>query len=145
LIAGFYLASVFAPAHMSLPIVTDHDDTWRLQFETTRNFVLPKWLSFFFIGLDYQLEHHLFMRAPHQNLAKIAEYTQRWAAERDLPYYVVDYTKGWTDVMRYMEDAWRLEPTDPDSMRSWPVRTSEVDRTAEARRAEEPAVALAAA
>lgn len=142
---GFFLAAVFSPAHMALPVLTDHDDKWRLQFETTRNFIMPKWLSFFFIGLDYQLEHHLFMRAPHQNMAKIAEHTRRWAAERDLPYYVVDYGKSLLDVTHYMHHAWRLEPVGQHTQDQWTLRRSEVDLTAQAnQKAPEAPVAYAA-
>ena len=129
-IIGFFLAAVFSPAHMALPVLTDHNDKWRLQFETTRNFIMPKWLSFFFIGLDYQLEHHLFMRAPHQNMPKIAEYTRRWAAKHDLPYFVVDYGKSLLDVTQYMGHAWRVEPVGQHTQHEWAVRRSEVNLTA---------------
>ena len=59
-VVGVMLAMVFAPAHMGLEVVRREqdarDDPWREQLETTRNLKLPRWLSFFFIGLDYQIE-----------------------------------------------------------------------------------------
>jgi fatty acid desaturase len=111
-LVGIILSGIFAPAHIGMPIVTDPNDVWRLQFETTRRLRMPKWLSFFFIGLDYQLEHHLFPRIPHQNMAQVAEITERWAAENDLPYHEISYLGGLVDVTRFMGRSWSLEPED---------------------------------
>ena len=40
------------------------------QLETTRDLELPRAISFFFIGLDYQVEHHLFPKIPHQRTCR---------------------------------------------------------------------------
>jgi len=104
---GFMLAMVFAPAHMGLDIVRDHDDPWLLQLETTRNLLMPRWLSFFFIGLDYQVEHHLFPKIPHQNLPKASKIVKAWAAREGVPYQEIGYFSSLVDVTRFMHDAWR--------------------------------------
>ena len=105
---GLMLALVFAPAHMGLEVVRDHDDPWLLQLETTRNLTMPRWLSFFFIGLDYQVEHHLFPKIPHQNLPKAAAIVKAWAAREQVPYQEIDYLASLVDVTRFMHEAWRL-------------------------------------
>ncbi len=109
-LAGLFLSMVFAPAHMGLPVVEDPNDIWRLQFETTRNFRMPKLLSFFFIGLDYQLEHHLFPRIPHQKLPTAAKITKAWAARNGVPYHEIDYWDGIKDVTRFMGESWNVAP-----------------------------------
>ncbi|MEE2788435.1 MAG: acyl-CoA desaturase [Myxococcota bacterium] len=111
-IMSMYLAGVFAPAHIGLPILTGHDDIWRLQFETTRNLRLPKWLSVFFIGLDYQLEHHLFPKISHLHLPEVAKITERWAKANGLPYHTVGYWEGICDATRFIRDGWQYEPLD---------------------------------
>src|SRR5262249_1714412 len=67
-LVGVCLALVFAPAHIGLPVVAGQHHDWLHQLETTRNLELPTAVSFFFIGLDYQVEHHLFPKIPHANL-----------------------------------------------------------------------------
>ena len=109
---GLVLSLVFAPAHIGLPVITEADDVWRLQFETTRNLVMPRWLSFFFIGLDYQLEHHLFPKIPHQNLPKASAITRAWAERQGLPYQEINYWAGVKDVTLHMGRCWALEPTE---------------------------------
>ncbi len=111
-IVGIVLSLIFAPAHIGLPVVTDTKDTWRLQFETTRNLILPRWMSFFFIGLDYQLEHHLFPKIPHQRLPEVAKITRAWAAKNGVPYQEITYGAAVMDVTRFMGESWSLDPTD---------------------------------
>lgn len=124
-LAGPMLAAIFAPAHMSLPILTEHQDKWMLQFETTRDLAMPAWMSWFFVGLDHQLEHHLFPRIPHQNMRKAAQVTQAWAAREGVPYYQVGYFTGLWDVTRYMAVAWKLDPTDGEHISQWDAHRSE--------------------
>ena len=116
-VVGLALSLVFAPAHMGLPVVTDTKDIWRLQFETTRNLTMPRWLSFFFIGLDYQLEHHLFPKIPHQRLGEASVITRAWAARNGVPYQEIPYWDGVKDVTRFMRDCWDQEPEDMVQLR----------------------------
>lgn len=106
---GLVLSMVFAPAHIGMPVVEDTKDIWRLQFETTRNLKLPAWLSFFFIGLDYQIEHHLFPKIPHQRLPEAAAITRAWAERNGVPYHEIGYWDGVRDVTRFMGVAWERE------------------------------------
>lgn len=107
-VAGLVLSLVFAPAHVGLPVVEDPEDIWRLQFETTRNFIMPRWMSYFFIGLDHQIEHHLFPRISHQRLAEASVITKRWAKEQGIPYYEIGYWDGVKDVTQYMGKCWSI-------------------------------------
>jgi fatty acid desaturase len=109
-LVGGALSAVFAPAHIGLPIVEDPQDIWRLQFETTRNLTMPKWLSFFFIGLDYQIEHHIFPLIPHQSLPEVSKITRDWARRNNVPYQEIGYLSGLADVTRHMNNAWNIEP-----------------------------------
>lgn len=106
-IIGVYLTAIFAPAHMGLPIYKSHDDIWRLQLEVTRNLDMPGWLRFFFIGLDYQVEHHMFMRLPHQSMKVAAPIVEQWAQERGLPYQRIGFVNALIDVTRFVRTAWR--------------------------------------
>lgn len=110
---GLLLALIFAPAHMGMPIVMKSGtkpNLWLHQLETTRDLVLPRWLSWFFIGLDFQVEHHLFPRMPHQHLRRASAVVQRWCARVGAPHHALGYGAAAVDVTRFMKRAWRYEP-----------------------------------
>jgi fatty acid desaturase len=108
---GVLLALIFAPAHMGLPIVTEPRHGWRHQLAATRNLEMPRVMSFFFVGLDYQVEHHLFPKIPHANLRAAAAITRAWCDEHGVRYLSVPYTSALSDSFRFMGAAWRRPAT----------------------------------
>jgi fatty acid desaturase len=117
-LVGVCLALVFAPAHIGLPIVEGQHHDWLHQLETTRNLELPRFVSFFFIGLDYQVEHHLFPKIPHLHLPRAAAITAAWCARHGVAYQSVPYLHALVDSARYMADAWVREARDPIEVRA---------------------------
>jgi fatty acid desaturase len=115
---GVFLALVFAPAHMGLPVTRGQHHDWLHQLETTRNLELPKVISFFFIGLDYQVEHHLFPKIPHQKLPQAAAITSAWCARRNVPYLSVPYLYALKDAARFMARGWATDALDPIEVRA---------------------------
>jgi fatty acid desaturase len=116
-LVGVCLALVFAPAHMGLPIVTEQHNDWIHQLETTRNLELPRVVSFFFIGLDYQVEHHLFPKIPHQNLPKAARITADWCRRHGIVYQSMPYLAALSDAARFMATSWDRDAVSADFMR----------------------------
>jgi fatty acid desaturase len=110
-VVGVLLVMIFAPAHIGLPLVASPRHDWVHQLDTTRNLRLPRVVSFFFIGLDYQVEHHLFPKIPHQSLPRAAAITARWCRERDLPYKSLPYLEALGDSTRWMHAAWKTPAT----------------------------------
>jgi fatty acid desaturase len=108
-IAGVCLALVFAPAHMGLPIMKDPPHDWRHQVATTRDLELPRFVSFFFIGLDYQVEHHLFPKIPHRHLPRAAAITSAWCREHGIEHQSEPYLAALADSARFMSNAWSLD------------------------------------
>jgi len=115
---GVFLALVFAPAHMGLPITDGQNRDWVHQLETTRNLELPRVVSFFFIGLDYQVEHHLFPKIPHQNLPKAARITKAWCERNGIPHLSVPYLFALKDSAKFMAEAWARASQDPIDVRA---------------------------
>jgi fatty acid desaturase len=105
-VVGVYLALVFAPAHMGLPILASPNHEWQHQLATTQDLQLPRAISFFFIGLDYQVEHHLFPRIPHQNLPLAARTTRAWCHRHGLVHNTAPYLAALANAERFMRDAW---------------------------------------
>jgi fatty acid desaturase len=116
-LVGVSLALIFAPAHVGLPIVTKQNEDWIHQLETTRNLELPRVISFFFIGLDYQVEHHLFPKIPHQNLPTAARITADWCRRNGIVYHSMPYLSALADSARFMADAWSRQAVSPESVR----------------------------
>lgn len=114
---GICLALVFAPAHMGLPIVNEQNHDWIHQLETTRNLELPKVISFFFIGLDYQVEHHLFPKIPHANLPRAAKITAEWCKRHGVVYKSEPYLGALVDAARFMAGGWDHEAVHAESIR----------------------------
>jgi fatty acid desaturase len=112
--AGVCLALVFAPAHMGLPIMRTPNHDWEHQLATTRDLELPRVISFFFIGLDYQAEHHLFPRIPHPNLPKAARITRAWCQKNGVVHHSEPYLVALAKAERFMRDAWSKHAVEPD-------------------------------
>ncbi len=108
-IMGLGLSAVFAPAHMGLPLYESADCGWSLQLATTRNLRLPRWLAWTFVGLDHQVEHHLFPKMPHRHMPKASAIISAWAERVGVPYQEIDYVDGLMDVTRFMGEAWTWE------------------------------------
>ncbi|MDB4977015.1 MAG: fatty acid desaturase [Myxococcaceae bacterium] len=108
-LVGSMLAVIFSPAHLGLPLLVDQHHDWRHQLETTRNIRAPGLLSYFYVGLDYQIEHHIFPQIPHQNLPRASAIMKRWCAEVGLPHREIGWVAGMVSVTRFVRDAWKLD------------------------------------
>lgn len=105
-LVGSMLALVFLPAHVGLPIVHEQHHDWLHQVETTQNLQLPKLVSFFFIGLDYQVEHHLFPKIPSMNLPRAAAITAEWCKEHGIVHLTTPYLSALREASSFMANAW---------------------------------------
>lgn len=127
---GVCLALVFAPAHIGLPVLSKQNNDWLHQVETTRNLAMPRFVSFFFIGLDYQVEHHLFPKIPHQHLPRAAAITSAWCARHGIEHQSVPYLAALVDAAQYMADAWSRDARDPIEVRAGLVGNHGAERVA---------------
>lgn len=117
-LVGVCLALIFAPAHIGLPIMAEQNHDWLHQVETTRNLELPRVVSFFFIGLDYQVEHHLFPKIPHAKLPLAARITADWCKRHGVAYQSWPYLHALVDSAKFMSDAYLHESSDPIEVRA---------------------------
>src|SRR5690606_16149009 len=69
---GVYNSSVFASNHKGMPLTAEGDDLdfLREQVLTSRNVAGHPLTDFWYGGLNYQIEHHLFPTMPRNQLAK---------------------------------------------------------------------------
>jgi len=98
LIAGIVMATVFQLAHCvdeaEHPEIHEEEgyrmaeDEWiRHQLRTTVDFAPKNWfLTFYFGGINYQVEHHLWPHICHIHYPKIAAILEKTCKEFSLPY-----------------------------------------------------------
>lgn len=95
-VAGFILAIIFQPAHVTptneFPIPDEDsfiENNWAVhQLLTTTNFGnKSRWFSWFVGGLNFQIEHHLFPNICHVHYRKIASIIRETALEFGVPYH----------------------------------------------------------
>lgn len=66
----------------------DASDEWYItQFRTTMNVDTPPLLDWLHIGLQFQIEHHLYPRLPRHNLRKARELVRAVCAKHDIHYH----------------------------------------------------------
>jgi fatty acid desaturase len=101
---GLYFGSIFAPNHKGMPTAPDADYL-RRQVLTSRNVRPGRVLDLWFIGLNYQIEHHLFPTLPRNQLRAARRIVRRFCAQRDIAYVEVGLVRSWVEVLRGLSEA----------------------------------------
>ena len=136
------LALIFSPAHIGLPVLSTQHPDWLHQLETTRNFRVPRWTSWFFVGLDHQIEHHLFPRIAHQELPRASLLVKAWAHRVGAPHRTVGYGEALWSVTRAMHVAWSMPTVAREQVRA--TADDRAEQRPPERRAQAPGLAARA-
>jgi fatty acid desaturase len=129
-IAGSYLAIVGLAGHTALPLFESYDEHVAVQFYTTRSLNLGSVMSWCFVGLDRQIEHHLFPQISHFRLKRATPVVKAFAAEHGLPYCedtLLDCLRGisayvnrsWDDSARRLQNNTLLPVADAPIRPTW--------------------------
>lgn len=103
---GLYNSSVFASNHKGMPMVdaAHRADFLREQVLTSRN-VRGHWLTdFWYGGLNYQVEHHLFPTLPRNNLRRVQPIVQRFCAERGIRYHATGLVESYREILGHLHE-----------------------------------------
>ena len=112
---GLYYGSVFAPNHKGMLIIDKNNplDFLRTQVLTTRN-VKPSLLAdFWFGGLNYQIEHHLFPLMPRNKLGEARKIIKAFCRQHDISYHETGTVRSYREILAYLH--WASAPA-----RGWP-------------------------
>jgi len=87
-VMGFYLANVFAPNHKGMPQLPAGMEVSFLeqQIRTSRNIAPSWWVDVLYMGLNYQIEHHLFPTCPRTKLKQVTPHVRALCARTGLAY-----------------------------------------------------------
>jgi fatty acid desaturase len=100
---GLYMGSVFAPNHKGMLVLTDTGtlDRLRQQVLTARNVRAHPLTDFWFGGLNYQIEHHLFPQMARNKLKKAQATVRAFCQARSIPYCETSILQAYRETLRY--------------------------------------------
>lgn len=103
---GFYLASVFAPNHKGMLIVEENMklDFMLKQILTARNVKSHPITDYWYGGLNFQIEHHLFPTMAENKLREAQKIIKQFCAEHRIPYYETSVTRSYIEIIQYLHD-----------------------------------------
>jgi fatty acid desaturase len=101
---GLWFGSIFAPNHKGMPMAPDADYL-RRQVLTSRNVRAHPLVDFWFIGLNYQIEHHLFPTLPRNRLRPARRIVRRFCEEHGVAYAEVGLLRSFVEILRGLSEA----------------------------------------
>lgn len=101
---GLYLGLTFAPNHKGMPILEQASqlDFLRRQVITARNVRAHPWNDFWYGGLNYQIEHHLFPSMPRHNLKKAQRVVKAFCQEHEVSYYETSSARSYKEILSFL-------------------------------------------
>ena len=103
---GLYLSSVFAPNHKGMPMIPEDSvmDFLQLQVVTARNVRAHPVTDFWYGGLNYQIEHHLFPTMARNQLRKAQQIIRAYCEECGVPYYETSILRSYAEILAYLHE-----------------------------------------
>jgi fatty acid desaturase len=103
---GMFMVSIFAPNHKAMPVLARDSqlDFMRRQVLTSRNVIAHPITDFWYGGLNYQIEHHLFPAMPTPNLRKAQPIVQAYCAEIGVAYEQTDLITSYRQALQHLHE-----------------------------------------
>jgi len=101
---GLYLGSVVAPNHKGM-LVVDRDcplDFLHQQVLTARNVKAHPFTDFWYGGLNYQIEHHLFPNMPRNKLKEAQPIVRAFCKEHAIAYAETSMLQSYGEILRFL-------------------------------------------
>ncbi len=103
---GLFLGSAFAPNHKGMPILEKGSsiDFLRRQVLTARNVHGGFLNDFWYGGLNYQVEHHLFPSMPRNNLKQAQKIVRAYCQKRSIAYYETGVIQSFQEILLFLHE-----------------------------------------
>lgn len=101
---GLYMASIFAPNHKGMPTLDAESrlDFLRQQVLTSRNVQGHPLTDFWYGGLNYQIEHHLFPTMPRNKLGEAQKIVQEFCRQRGIAYHETSVLQSYREILQHL-------------------------------------------
>ncbi|MBJ3813268.1 acyl-CoA desaturase [Streptomyces flavofungini] len=116
---GVYVGLLFAPNHKGMPLrdgQQEEQDWLPRQVLSSRNLAPNRLTDFFYAGLNYQIEHHLFPTMPRRSLHKAQPLVKRYVLTHGLPYTETSPLRSYRDITRFLTMVSHQVPERADSL-----------------------------
>src|SRR2546428_4563057 len=103
---GLYFGSVFAPNHKGMPTLDSESqlDFVRRQVLTSRNVKAHPLTDFWYGGLNYQIEHHLFPTMPRNRLREAQYIVRDFCKTHSIAYHETSMLQSYKEIVAYMHE-----------------------------------------
>ena len=103
---GLYLGSIFAPNHKGMPVLDKKSKVGFLhrQVLTARNIYAGPLTDFWYGGLNYQIEHHLFPGMPRNKLKEAQKIVKIFCQEYDISYHETTFLQSYKEILQYLHE-----------------------------------------
>jgi fatty acid desaturase len=101
---GLYMGCVFAPNHKGMPVLHGNGkvDQLRQQVLTARNVRSHPLTDFWFGGLNYQIEHHLFPSMARNKLKDAQATVKAFCQAHSIAYCETGILQAYRETLRYL-------------------------------------------
>lgn len=101
ILSGVFMGSIFAPNHKGMPVLSADSqlDFLQRQVITARNVYAHPFTDFWYGGLNYQIEHHLFPSMPRNQLRKAQVMIKAFCLSRSIPYYETNLVQSYRETL----------------------------------------------
>ena len=105
-LTGLYLGSIFAPNHKGMMILDKDSKMGFLQRQvlTARNIYAGPITDFWYGGLNYQIEHHLFPSMPRNKLKETQQIVKAFCQEHEIPYHETTMVQCFKEILQYLRE-----------------------------------------
>jgi fatty acid desaturase len=103
---GTYMVSIFAPNHKAMPLLERDSevDFLRRQVLTSRNVLAHPITDFWYGGLNYQIEHHLFPRMPRNKLGEAQPIIRGFCRDQCIAYHETSVLQSYKEILQHLHE-----------------------------------------
>ena len=103
---GMYMVSIFAPNHKAMPVLERESqlDFLHRQVLTSRNVMAHPVTDFWYGGLNYQIEHHLFPRLPRNKLGEVQPIVKDFCREHSIAYHETSVLQSYREILQHLHE-----------------------------------------
>jgi fatty acid desaturase len=103
---GTYMVSIFAPNHKAMHLLERDSkvDFLRRQVLTSRNVIAHPITDFWYGGLNYQIEHHLFPRLPRNKLREAQPIIRGFCRDHSIAYHETSVLQSYKEILQHLHE-----------------------------------------
>src|ERR671921_87437 len=103
---GMFMVSIFAPNHKAMPVLARNSrlDFMRRQVLTSRNVIAHPITDFWYGGLNYQIEHHLFPRLPRNKLREAQPIVKDFCRMHTIAYHETSVLRSYQEILQHLHE-----------------------------------------